>query len=491
VEGARRFVLSGNGKKLMDDLRDLVASMESEQNQKLERRTQEAQTRARYTTYTFVVTNLIACALLFCFAHLIIRDISARKRTEALLREQRLRAEAERTELLARETAARERAETANRTKDEFLAMVSHEIRTPLNSILGWAQLLQTGKIDSSDTERALASIERNAKSQAQILSDLLDTSRIDAGKLSLDVRPVDLKPVIEAAVETVRLAADAKSIRVQTQMSPLQCLVSGDAGRLQQVVWNLLSNAVKFTPRGGRIDVALELVGSVARITVRDTGIGIKPQFLPHVFDRFTQADSTSTRRHGGLGLGLAIVRQLVEVHGGTVRAESSGEGRGSEFSVMLPIRALAEGNEILKRQPSTLRGDQSVLHGLRILVVDDEEETRWLLRLALTQRGAQVRVCSSAEEALKAIEEWKPSVLVSDIGMPGEDGYSLIRKIRAAERDRGETLPAVALTAFAQKEDRTRALAAGFQLHVPKPVEVSELTKAIAALARRAGAA
>ncbi len=404
----------------------------------------------------------------------------------------RKQVEEERDQLLTREQQARAEAETANRIKDEFLATLSHELRTPLNPMLGWVQLLRRGRLDAATTARALETIERNVKTQAKLIEDLLDVSRIIAGKLCLDVRVVHLATIVEAAIETVRIAAEAKGIRIEATLDRLLELPSGDPNRLQQVVWNLLSNAVKFTPGEGRIEVRLERAYSRAQILVKDTGIGISAEFLPYVFDRFQQANSSTTRTYGGLGLGLAIVRHLVELHGGTVQAESPGPGQGATFIVQLPIAAVGQQLRSLEQEDSTNRDDvafQSVptLEGLRVLVVDDEADARELLIIALEQYGAQVTAALSASEALAVLKQLKPDVLVSDIGMPYEDGYVLIRQVRALAPEQGGQTPAVALTAYAREEERAQALASGFQFHVAKPVEPNELARIVANLAGR----
>lgn len=403
----------------------------------------------------------------------------------------RIRAEEERTRLLASESAARHHAEAANRAKDEFLAMISHEIRSPLNAILGWAQMLRLGKLDQAGMERAVESIERNARAQVQLLSDLLDISRVITGKLRIEPRPIDVLNSLEAALESIRPAADAKSIDIVVSHSHSGTIVSGDADRLQQVFWNLFSNAVKFTPTHGRIAITVERLGSHLQIEVTDSGIGIKKEFLPYVFDRFSQADTSSTREHTGLGLGLAIVRHLVELHGGIVRVHSAGEGQGTTFTIRLPVRALKEeeaGRDIAHLSVEALDSlaTNIALEGLRVMIVDDEAEARDLLTMMLEGRGAEVKACASAQEALTTINEWPPSILVSDISMPGEDGYSFIKKVRNLGPENRD-IPAIALTAFARPEDRMRALAAGFQMHVPKPVEAMELLMVIASLANR----
>jgi PAS domain S-box-containing protein len=394
--------------------------------------------------------------------------------------------------LFAESNRARAIAEEANRLKDEFLATVSHELRTPLNAIVGWSHMLRNRRFDPPTTARALETIERNAKMQAQIVEDILDVSRIITGKLRLDVQPVDLASVIEAALDSVRPAADAKEIRLQATLDPHTLPVPGDPNRLQQVVWNLLSNAVKFTPRGGQVEVRLRQSDSHAEIVVTDTGQGITGELLPFVFDRFRQGDSTSTRLHGGLGLGLAIVRHLVELHGGTVTAESAGADRGAVFTVRLPLMALhseSYGAERTAITSPTLTSSEHApdLSGLRVLVVDDEPDTREMLRIMIERFGAQVRVCASSREAVGVFQEWPPDIIVSDIEMPGEDGYQLMRQIRDLAPTRGGTTPAVALTAYARAEDRARAISAGYQMHVAKPADPVELALAIARLASR----
>jgi PAS domain S-box-containing protein len=393
--------------------------------------------------------------------------------------------EQQRINLLSQEQAAREQAEAANRIKDEFLAVLSHELRSPLNPILGWSRLLQTRQFDSEGTNRALQTIERNAKLQAQLIEDLLDVSRILRGKLVLNVCPVNLVAVIESALETVRLAAEAKQIQIQTVLPTEQLSVSGDAARLQQIVWNLLSNAVKFTPDGGQIDVLLDRVDTYARIQVKDTGRGIQPSFLPYVFDYFRQEDGKTTRKFGGLGLGLAIVKHLAELHGGTVFAESLGEGQGATFAFQLPLMAAN-----LESEPSPKDSSQVVdLSQLRVLIVDDEADMRELGQFVLEQQGAQVSVAASAIEALQMFDRQPPDLLISDIGMPIMDGYMLIRQIRSRSPEQGGRVLAIALTAYAGEYDQRQALVAGFQQHLPKPVEPEVLVSTIAALLNRKG--
>ncbi|MFP5264045.1 MAG: GAF domain-containing protein [Blastocatellia bacterium] len=403
---------------------------------------------------------------------------------------------AEREELLKREKAARKQAEEASRAKDEFLGMLSHELRTPLHAILGWTSMLTRQKFDEDIFNRATDTIDRNARLQARLIEDMLDVSRIISGKLRLETQPVDLTTVINAAVDTVRSAADAKEIRLEAVLAYGAGLVLGDPVRLQQVVWNLLTNAIKFTPKGGHVQAQLQRIDSYFELTVSDTGPGIDEAFLPYVFDRFRQANSTAARRHGGLGLGLAIVRHLVELHGGTVKVDNRAEGHGAVFTVVLPVMVLRKPAGPLamesERAYSSLSETAPIyspqaLEGLRVMVVDDEADARELLRAMLEQYGAEVKTSSSSGEALEMLEQYKPNVLVSDIGMPGEDGYELIKKVRALEPERGGRIPAVALTAYARAEDRIRALTAGYNMHVPKPVEPTELLIVIASLSGR----
>jgi len=388
------------------------------------------------------------------------------------------------------ERQARRQAEEANRMKDEFLAIVSHELRSPLNAMLGYAVLLRYGGLDSQKVKQAADVIERSGKAQAQLIDDLLDTARIISGKLRLELGPVDLVSVIEQAVQTIHPAADAKRISLETDLPPEIGQITGDPARLQQVVWNLLSNAVKFTPQGGRVEARLERVDPYIGITVSDTGKGISPDFLPYVFDRFRQADASSARRYGGLGLGLALVKYLVELHGGTIEAASAGEGQGAMFRVTLPVRAVATPLGEAGVEPVTVKSSGE-LAGVRALVVDDEDDARKLIETVLRQYGADVVAVSSAAEAYTRITTTppheRPDVMVTDIGMPGEDGYSLIRRVREWERARGAYIPAVALTAYGRVEDRMRALSAGFQMHVAKPVEPAELAVVIMSLVRR----
>lgn len=406
-------------------------------------------------------------------------DITSRKRSEE-----------EREQLLDKEQKAREAAETANRAKDEFLAIASHELRAPLNAMLGWAQILRSTRVDEATLAHAIEIIERSAKTQSRLIEDLLDTARIVSGKLRLDIQPVDLASLIENAVDVLRPASEAKQIEIKLKLNAGREMITGDPDRLQQVVWNLLSNAIKFTPKGGLAEVRLERADPHVRITVSDTGRGISPEYLPFIFDRFHQADSSSTRRSTGLGLGLSLVRHLVELHGGTVYAKSPGEGRGASFIINLPLRAVL---------PQTSDGEPPVfggagvlgapwLEGVWALVVDDEADARELVATLLQQCGAKVAAVGSAAEALEVLAAGehgrRPDVVVSDVSMPEVDGYELMRRVRELTPEMGGRIPAVALTAYGRSIDRIRALSAGFQMHMPKPVEPAELATVVASL-------
>ncbi len=395
-------------------------------------------------------------------------------------------------ELLAREGQARAEAEAANRTKDEFLAVLSHELRTPVTAIQGWAWLLHTGKLDEAAADKALETIMRNAQTQTRLIEDILDMSRTITGKMRIESRPVELTPLVRTALEAIAPAAAAKAISVEAHLAQDAGLITGDADRLQQVVWNLLSNAIKFTPRGGQVTVNVQRAGSMVEIVIADNGQGIAPGLLPHIFELFRQGDSSNTRTYGGLGLGLSIVRHLTELHGGTVRATSAGPGQGSTFTVALPIRAL-QGEPLPAPGAATsdvpLTGapvQSSTLAGLRALVVDDEAEARELVAAVLNLHGAQSHTATSARQALDEVQQWQPDVLVSDIGMPGENGYHLIERVRALPHPLGE-LPALALTAYAAASDRERALAAGFNAHLAKPAVPDVMVAVVARLCGR----
>jgi hypothetical protein len=405
------------------------------------------------------------------------------------------RASQERMELLRRVQAAHAAAEEANRLKDDFLATVSHELRTPLTAMLGWLQLLRSGRLPEEKRARALDTVERNARAQAQVIEDLLDISRIITGKLRLEPGPMDMRDVVEAALESTRPLADTKGVKLALEASAEPLPMKGDAGRLQQVVWNLLSNAIKFTPQGGRVTLQLRPLDGSVELRVTDTGVGISPAFLPHLFERFRQQDSSSSRAHGGLGIGLAIVHHLVELHGGQVSAHSEGVGLGTSFVLLLPREPRPAPAAPLPTAPPPAPASQVkevppapfALTGLRLLLVEDQEDTREMLRIVLEDHGARVRAVPSAAEAFHCLREWRPDLLLSDIGLPGEDGYELLQRIRALPAAEGGLTPAIALTAYARAEDRERALRAGFDMHVPKPIKEAELLAVLAAARTR----
>jgi PAS domain S-box-containing protein len=426
------------------------------------------------------------------------RDITERKKAEEALKKAMEEAETanrERLQLLDSEREARSQAERASRMKDEFLATLSHELRTPLNAVLGWANILRLGKRQGEELIQGLDIIERNARIQAQIIEDLLDMSRIISGKVRLDAQWIELAAVLNESIETLRSTAQAKGVRLQAMLDLCAGPIFGDPNRLQQVFWNLLNNAIKFTPKDGKVEVLLKRAGTEVEVSVVDTGEGIAPGFLPYVFDRFQQGDASTTRRHGGLGLGLAIVKELVELHGGTVRVESDGLRKGATFTVRLPLTAaFSEPAEEGHLPEALLREDQPLpevsLANIRVLVVDDEIDARDLIKILLEMAGATVSTAGSASEAMEHILAAPPDVLVCDIGMPGEDGYSLIRRLRAVEKIQENALPAVALSAYARTEDRTKSIRAGFQNHLAKPVEPSELLAIVGSLAGRKAA-
>ena len=449
----------------------------------------------RYGFYAVVATAPII--LIICFTYqTYLKNIeasleqteAARLHVEELSRyiTELQHSEEARGQLLLRAERARAEAEAANRIKDEFLATLSHELRTPLTSLLGWSSVLREGKRDEKVLSQGLEAIDRNARVQAQLIDDLLDVSRIVSGKLNLDVRPLDISSVTRAAINVVRPAADAKGISLDYWAEPGLGAISADSARLQQIIWNLLSNAVKFTPHGGQISVRVEQEGSDARVTVKDTGKGIEPEFLPRVFDRFRQADSSTTRSFGGLGLGLAIVRHLVELHGGTVSAQSEGLNKGALFSATFPLLT-DRAEPIVAHSGDMIAVDFHSLDGLRVLLVDDEPEARQIISTVITRTGAEVTACTSASDALATLLQWKPDVILSDIAMPDEDGYSFIRKVRSLPRDKGGETPAAALTAYARDVDRRQALAAGYQMHIAKPIGASQLVTMVARLAGR----
>jgi signal transduction histidine kinase/CheY-like chemotaxis protein len=397
------------------------------------------------------------------------------------------RSEEAREQLLLRAERARSEAEAANRIKDEFLATLSHELRTPLTSLLGWSSVLRESRRDEKVLAQGLDAIDRNARVQAQLIDDLLDVSRIVSGKLNLDVRPLDIGSVTRASINVVQPAADAKEITLDYWAQPGLGAISADSARLQQIIWNLLSNAVKFTPHGGKIAIRVQRNGTDATVTVSDTGQGIASEFLPRVFDRFRQADSSTTRSFGGLGLGLAIVRHLVELHGGTVSAESDGVGRGATFSASFPLLSDRSGPITVMHSGEIHASEFRSLDGLRVLLVDDELETREIISTVVRRTGAEVKSCKSAREALSELVEWRPDVILSDIAMPDEDGYSFINRVRSLPQNEGGNTPAAALTAYARDEDRRQALAAGYQMHIAKPIGAGQLVTMIAKLAGR----
>jgi signal transduction histidine kinase/CheY-like chemotaxis protein len=523
LEAARQAMLSNRGKYLMDEIRSTIAEMQAAEEARLQVRSQQLEESERQAHLLLFGLCFFAPFIFVLFFWQVRRVIAQRNRLlegerqarsaleDSLEAEREARdaeSKARKDEVRARAEAEhlKDEAEEASRLKDEFLATVSHELRTPLNAVLGWTQLLCDGRLDEAHRAQAYEVIQRSARSQAQLIEDLLDVSRILSGKLRLEVRPTDLNDVIQAALHSVQPAADNRGVRLQKVLDPRAGLVAGDFDRLQQVVWNLLSNAIKFTPHGGRVLVRLSRVNSHTEIVVEDTGQGIAPEFLGFVFDRFRQADGGSARRHGGLGLGLAIVRHLVELHGGTVRADSAGEGQGASFTVAIPligVHALpATAPSAPKEAVSSLHLEENTaappsrfasppnnqsLQGLRILVVDDHADTLEVMHLALESYGAAVETAGNAADALRVLAAWRPDVLLSDIGMPQEDGYSLIQKVRALAPGDGGSTPAVAITAFAKTQDRVRALAAGFQMHLAKPVEPDELIAVVTSLVSR----
>jgi PAS domain S-box-containing protein len=411
-----------------------------------------------------------------------VRDITQHKKDDE-----------EKGRLLHEAELARTQAESASRVKDEFLSTLSHELRTPLTAIVGWTYLLRGGRLDEPTSARGLEAIERNAAAQAQVISDILELSRIVGAKFRLNIRPLQIAPVAAAAIEPLMPAATAKNLKVQTVLDPNAGLVAGDPDRIRQIVWNLFSNAVKFTPRGGRVTVRVERGEGGVRIVVEDTGEGISTEFLPHAFERFRQGDSSNTRAHGGLGLGLAVVRHLVELHGGTVEARSEGAGQGATFTVLLPALApsqlppAAPAPNVAVSEATCIVPEAPDLAGVRVLVADDGEDVREVVAAILGQCGAEVRSVGTAAEALRALADFAPDVLVSEIEMHGETGFSLIQKVRALPADRGGEVPAAALSAYSRTDDRVQALLAGFQIHVPKPVQPAELVAVVGSLAAR----
>jgi signal transduction histidine kinase/ActR/RegA family two-component response regulator len=479
---ARSLASLTEAKGRMDRIRDRVDALVDEERLLL------AERRADYDHESRVLV-LGGGALVLALGMAIALVLRAQIRSiETIYRE----ALAERESSEQRERKARSEAETANRVKDEFLATVSHELRTPLTAMLGWARLLRGDRVEEARRARAVEAIERNAIAQAQLIEDLLDVSRITSGKLRLDLHETDLRQVIDAAIDAVRPALEAKQIRFQTVLDPTITNVLGDPNRLQQVVWNLLANAIKFTPKCGHVQVTLAWINSHIELAVRDSGQGIDAAFLPRLFQRFHQADSSESRAHGGLGLGLAISRHLVELHGGTIEAHSEGPGQGALFTVKLPRLPVSSATAVpAPREHPTLGREAKLetppeLHGLKVLVVDDEPDARELVMTVLGQCGCLTEGAASVRQALDVVSQFKPDVILSDIGMPGEDGYELARRLRQRPPEQGGRIPAAALTAYARAEDRRRAMRAGFEMHLPKPVEPAELVAALATLAR-----
>ena len=480
-DAARDRVRAGEGKRAMDAIRTEVNALVADQKSRRAGLRADAASMASQTRSAVVLSTVVMCLLTGIFFIEFRR--SSIQRTALMHRAE---------SALHQEADARSAAERASRVKDEFLATLSHELRTPLNAILSWTALMQMEASDPTVFGRGLETIERNAKSQARLIDDLLDMSRIISGKTRLIVAEVDLEPILTSVVDIVRPAADAKGIRLHTVIDSHTGSVSADPERIRQVLWNLLSNAIKFTPKDGRVEVRLEQVNSQVDVVVTDSGQGIDPEFLPHIFDRFRQADSSTTRAHGGLGLGLAIAKHLVELQGGAIRAASPGMGLGASFTVTLPLRGLytvrvAPDDERAKESDVAVTADLPGLAGLRVLAVDDHSDTLDMVRRLLTRQGALVETAPSVDDALRVFERWRPDVLVVDIGMPGRDGYDLISTVRRQQVERGGGTPAIALTAFARPEDRIRVLAAGFQMHLAKPADPAELVVSVASLARR----
>lgn len=475
TEGDYRTVIrSGESIKRMTEIQDELSKFAAAEH---ELRTERSAASGRGEFYAIIFLGAASLAISGILAILARRDVET---VAAMFRT-----------ALANEAAARAQAETANHAKDEFLGTVSHELRNPLNSVLMWARALQGGEANPDRMKRGLEAIERGARSQAEMVEDLIDTARIESGKLRLDVRPLDVAPLIEAAIETVLPAAESKQIRIQAVLDSNTGRVAGDAQRLQQVFWNLLSNAVKFTPRDGRIQVQLERINSHLEVSVSDTGRGIEASELGRVFDRFWQADTASQRDYRGLGLGLSITRNILELHGGSISVASEGVGMGTVFRIRLPIMIAAELSTSLRRHPTVSEGANLIpstrLDGVSVLAVDDERDACLAIQALLSGIGAIVRVANSADDALKVLSEWTPDVIVSDIGMPGIDGLELMRQIRKRNSERGGEIPALALTAYGRVDDKIKVIEAGYQAHVIKPVDASELAAVIASLASK----
>ncbi len=490
-EAAMVIVREGRGKAMMDDMRTLAARLDKELNATMDGLLASAKQQHTVAAVVYFITSIIVAAALIALFFLTRRQFSEREKLAGAERAARDRVES----LLASERAAHSEATHANKLKDEFLAVVSHELRTPLNAILGWTTLLRDGADDANELKEGLDTIDRNAHAQARLIDDLLDVSRIISGKVRLRIGEVDVRALALAVVDGLRPAAEARGVKIALSVNDEAVEVLGDPDRLQQVVWNLVSNAIKFTPRDGSVELTVAREGSAVALEVRDTGQGIRPDFLPRIFDRFSQQDASTTRGQSGLGLGLSITRHLVELHGGTITARSDGEGRGATFHVEIPMIAVRELKDQFAERASgrahppakpngTAPGVR--LDGLRILSVDDQADTLAVVDRVLTRAGAEVRTAINVADALAILREWEPGCIVSDIGMPGQDGYSFIREVRNLPPPL-RTVPAVALTAFARESDRELALEAGFNDHLTKPVDTAALLQKVASLTRR----
>lgn len=491
-EAAVAMIRQGRGKELMDDIRTLAAKLDTELEATMKGLLATAEQRLAFTTLVYFITSLVVAAALIALFFLTRRQFGERETLAGAERAARGRVES----LLASERAAHSEATHANKLKDEFLAVVSHELRTPLNAILGWTTLLREGAGDPQELKEGLDTIDRNAHAQARLIDDLLDVSRIISGKVRLRISEVDVRALALAVVDGLRPAAQARGVQIALKANDEASEVLGDPDRLQQVVWNLVSNAIKFTPRGGEVELSVARIHSAVALEVRDSGQGIRAEFLPRIFDRFSQQDASTTRGQGGLGLGLSIARHLVELHGGSISALSDGQGRGATFHVEIPMMAVRELKDQLAERPTgrtplpTLPDGTvpaSRLDGLRILAVDDQADTLAVVERVFTRAGAEVRTALSVAAALETLRGWEPGCIVSDVGMPEQDGYSFIRAVRALPPPL-RNVPAVALTAFARESDRALALEAGFNDHLAKPVDTGALVRKVASLTHRA---
>ena len=491
LDAAVAMIRQGRGKELMDDIRALAAKLDEELDIKMKGLLADAQQRLDISTFVYIGTSAVVAAALIALFFLTRRQFADLETLAVAERAARARVET----LLASERAAHSEATHANKLKDEFLAIVSHELRTPLNAILGWTTLLRDGADDAQELKEGLETIDRNAHAQARLIDDLLDVSRIISGKVRLRIGEVDVRALALAVVDGLRPAAEARGVKIALIVNDEAVEVLGDPDRLQQVVWNLVSNAIKFTPRAGEVELSVARSGSAVALEVRDSGQGIRPDFLPRIFDRFSQQDASTTRGQSGLGLGLSITRHLVELHGGTITARSAGEGQGATFHVEIPMIAVRElrdqltdrgtGRASLPAKPNGAAPSVR-LDGLRILAVDDQADTLAVVERVLTRAGAEVRMALSVADALAMLRDWEPGLIVSDIGMPDRDGYSFIREVRELPPPL-RTVPAVALTAFARESDRDLALEAGFNDHLTKPVDTGALLQKVASLTHR----